>query len=172
MPAALVSPSTPTPFWGVVRSQTAKERYAADRCADGGFETFLPLVQTQRVAAPLFRGYFFIRIVDQWRSINTTFGVLCLVRVGDCPARCPDAEIERLKSMVVGGFVRLPEAPALPARRKIVIGAKVKIVGGAFEGRLGLYQGQTTRAREKILLSLLGSQREVLISAALVEPAR
>ena len=61
---------------------------------DHGFEVFLPLVQTKRASTPLFSGYLFCRIVDRWRSINTTFGVLCLVRVGDCPARCPDREID------------------------------------------------------------------------------
>ena len=62
---------------------------------DHGFEVFLPLVQTKRAsAAAVQSGYFFCRIVDRWRAISTTFGVLCLVRVGDCPAKCPDHEIE------------------------------------------------------------------------------
>jgi transcriptional antiterminator RfaH len=79
---------------------------------DGGFEVFLPLVQTKRATAPLFAGYLFCRIVEQWRSINSTFGVLCLVRVGDCPAKCPDHEIDSLKAMIDGhGYIKLPEAP-------------------------------------------------------------
>ena len=92
---------------------------------DGGFEVFLPLVQTKRASQPLFSGYFFCRIVDRWRAINSTLGVLCLVRVGDCPARCPDTEIERLKAMIDGhGFVRLPDRPSTPVKRKIAIGSK------------------------------------------------
>ena len=52
--------------------------------------------------------------------VNRTLGVLCLVRVGDCPARCPDNEIERLKALIDGhGFVRLPEAPATPASARL-----------------------------------------------------
>ena len=137
---------------------------------DGGFEVFLPLVQTKRASAPLFSGYFFCRIVEQWRSINSTFGVLCLVRVGDCPARCPDREIEALKAMVVGGFVRLPEAPPPPVRRKIAIGAKVKVTAGPFGGMSGLYAGQSTRERELVLLNVLGGQRPVAIPANLVVP--
>ena len=39
----------------------------------------------------------------------------------------PDAEIEALKSMIDGhGFVRLPDRPSTPARRKIAIGSKVE----------------------------------------------
>jgi transcription termination factor NusG len=77
-------------FWGVVRSLPKREAFAAERLRmDHGFEVFLPLVQTKRASQPLFSGYFFCRIIDRWRSINSTLGVLCLVRVGDCPARCP-----------------------------------------------------------------------------------
>ena len=73
--------------------------------------------------------------------------------------------------MVVSGFVRLPEAAPAPVRRKIAIGAKVRITAGPFGGMAGLYAGQSTRDREKILLSLLGSQRQVLIAANLIAPA-
>jgi transcriptional antiterminator RfaH len=159
-------------FWGVVRSLPKRESFAAERLrVDSGFEVFLPLVQTKRASAPLFSGYFFCRIVDRWRSINTTFGVLCLVRVGDCPARCPDREIEVLRSLIDGhGYIKLPEAPATPVRRQIAIGAKVKVTAGPFGGMSGLYAGQSTRERELILLNLLGSQRLVTIAANLVVP--
>jgi transcriptional antiterminator RfaH len=157
-------------FWGVVRSLPRRETFASERLQDGGFEVFLPLVQTKRAAQPLFSGYFFCRIVDRWRSINTTLGVLCLVRVGDCPARCPDREIDALKAMTVGGFVRLPEAPPVPVRRQIAIGAKVRITAGPFGGMSGLYAGMSNRDRERVLLHVLGGQRQVLIAANLVVP--
>jgi transcriptional antiterminator RfaH len=159
-------------YWAVVRSLPKREAFAAERLRmDGGFEVFLPLVQTKRASAPLFAGYFFCRIIDRWRSINSTFGVLCLVRVGDCPARCPDAEIDSLKAMIDGhGFVKLPEAPPPPVRRKIAIGAKVRIAAGPFGGMRGLYAGQSTRERELVLLNLLGGQRPVSIAAGLIAP--
>jgi transcriptional antiterminator RfaH len=160
------------PFWGVVRSNPQREVYASERVQAAGYETFLPMVQTNRASQPLFASYFFVRIIEQWRSINSTFGVLCLVRVGDCPARCPDHEIEALKAMIDGhGYIKLPEAPAAPARRVIAVGAKVKITGGPLAGHRGLFQGQSTKDRERILLSLLGSQREVRIHHSLVVPA-
>jgi transcriptional antiterminator RfaH len=156
-------------FWSVVRSLPAKERFAAEQLGLRGYETFLPLVQTKRASAPLFASYFFIRIVEQWRAINSTFGVLCLVRTGDCPARCPDHEIEALKALIDGhGFVRLPDRPSTPARRKIAIGSKVRITGGPFGGMSGLYAGQSTRERELVLLNVLGGQRPVAVAAHLV----
>jgi transcription antitermination factor NusG len=158
-------------FWGVVRSLPKREAFAAERLRmDHGFEVFLPLVQTKRASQPLFSGYFFCRIVDRWRAINSTLGVLCLVRVGDCPARCPDHEIEVLRSMVVGGFVRLPEALGPPVKRQIAIGSKVKITSGPFGGWVGLYAGMTTRERELVLLNVLGAQRPVAIASHLIAP--
>jgi transcriptional antiterminator RfaH len=158
-------------FWGVVRSLPQREKFASERLVDGGFEVFLPLVQTKRASQPLFSGYFFCRIVDRWRAINSTFGVLCLVRVGNCPARCPDHEIDSLKAMIDGhGFVRLPEGRGAPVKRKIAIGAKVKVTAGPFGGISGLYAGQSTREREFVLLNLLGGQRPVAIAASLIVP--
>ena len=159
------------PFWSVVCSLPKREAFAAEQLGLRGYETFLPLVPAKRASAPLFAGYFFIRIVEQWRVVNRTLGVLCLVRVGDCPARCPDAEIERLKALIDGhGFVRLPDRPSPPVKREIAIGAKVKITGGAFGGWSGLYAGQSTRERELVLLNLLGGQRPVAIAGNLIVP--
>ena len=159
-------------FWGVVRSLPKREAFAAERLRmDHGFEVFLPLVQTKRASTPLFPGYLFARIVDRWRSINTTFGVLCLVRVGDCPSKMPDHEIEALKAMIDGhGYIKLPESCAAPVKRTIAIGSRVRITAGPFGGMSGLYAGQSTRERERVLLNLLGSQRPVLITSNLVAP--
>jgi transcriptional antiterminator RfaH len=161
-------------FWGVVRSLPKREAFAAERLRmDHGFEVFLPLVQTKRASAPLFAGYFFCRIVDRWRSINSTLGVLCLVRTGDCPARCPDYEIESLKAMIDGdGFISLPDRPSAPVKRKIAIGAKVRIASGPFGGMSGLYAGQSTKDRQRVLLHILGGQREIRIASHLVVPAQ
>jgi transcriptional antiterminator RfaH len=158
-------------FWGVVRSLPKREVFAAEQLELRGFETFLPLIQTKRASAPLFASYFFVLIVEQWRSINTCFGVLSLVSVGDCPSKMPDVEIERLKTMIdAHGYIKLPEAN--PIRRQIVIGTKVRIASGPFGGMSGLYAGMSSKDREKILLNLLGSQRPVLVPSNLVIPAR
>ena len=159
------------PFWGVARSLPQRERFAADRCIDGGFEVFLPMVQTKRASAPLFAGYFFIRIFEQWRAINSTFGVLCLVRVGDCPARCPDHEIDRLKSMIVGGCVRLPEAPARPARHVFKKNESVKILAGPFQGVAALHSGLSAAEKEILLISMLGAARRISVPSHLVVPS-
>jgi transcriptional antiterminator RfaH len=161
------------PFWSVVRSLPHREAFAAERLRmDGGFEVFLPMVQTKRASAPLFPSYLFVLIVDRWRSINSTLGVLCLVRVGDCPARCPDREIDALKALIDGhGFVRLPDKPSKPPGRVFVKGAAVKIVGGPLQGVAALHSGLSAADKEILLIAMLGSSsRRIAVPAHLVAP--
>ena len=157
------------PFWSVCRSLPKREAFAAERLEASGFETFLPLVQTKRASQPLFPGYLFVLIVDRWRVINSTLGVLTLVRVGDCPARCPDREIDSLKAMIDGhGFVRLPDKPSRPSRRVFVKGAAVKIIGGPLQGVTALHSGMSASEKEILLIAMLGASRRVAVPSHLV----
>ena len=52
-----------------------------------GFEVFAPLAITGREPAALFPGYVFCHVIDHWRVIDRTLGVIGLVRFGDSPAR-------------------------------------------------------------------------------------
>jgi transcription antitermination factor NusG len=156
-------------MWGVVRSLPQRDKFAAERLRDDhGYEVFLPLVQTKRSPQPLFSGYFFIRIIDRWLIINRTVGVLCLVKVGDMPAKCPDREVEALKALVDGhGFVRLPDQPS-NSRRVFEKGAAVKIVGGPFQGVTGLHSGMSAAEKEMLLITMLGASRRIAVPSRLV----
>lgn len=117
----------------------------------------------------MFRGYAFVVIVDRWRAIETTFGVLALVRFGDAPARCPDAEIEVLRARAdPHGLTHLPPPPPKHVFRK---GDRVKIVAGPFAGFKALHTGLSAKARERVLLDILGSRREVTVASHLVASA-
>jgi transcriptional antiterminator RfaH len=176
MPAALTSPLTPTPFWAVARTAAQREKFAAERISEIGFEVFAPRIR-ERVGlrwrvAPFFRGYIFVRVIDgRWHPIARALGVLKLVKFGDAPAHCPDAEIEALMDRVdPDGIIKLPAGPPPSPRRIIRPGAKVKITSGPFQGLAGIYQGMTKRERELVLLRVLGGQRSVAIPAAAIEP--
>ena len=157
-------------MWGVVRSLPQREKFAAERLReDHGYEVFLPLVQTKRAPQPLFAGYLFCRIVDRWRVINRTFGVLCLVRVGDSPARCPDHEIASLKAMTdAHGFVRLPDEPSKSPRHVFEKGEAVRIIGGAFQGVTALHSGMSAAEKEILLIAMLGAPRRIAVPSHLV----
>jgi hypothetical protein len=57
-------------------------------------------------------------------------------------------------------------------RRKIAIGARVRIAAGPFGGMTGLYAGMSAKDRERVLLHVLGGQREIRIASNLVVPAQ
>jgi transcription antitermination factor NusG len=153
------------PYWAAVRSLPQRERFATEQIGLRGYETFLPLVATKRTSAPLFVGYFFCRIVEQWRAINYCFGVLALVRVGDCPCKIPDYEIEALKARAdASGIIRLAPPPPPKTQRRFAKGEPVKIIAGQFSHFSGLHTGMRRGELERVLITILGAQREVKVA--------
>jgi transcription antitermination factor NusG len=87
-------------YWAVARAVPNHDRLAAECVGLAGYETFVPKIRIRTGAqwrtTPLFVGYFFVRIVDQWRVLERTMGVFNVVKNGATPSRCPDAEIAKL----------------------------------------------------------------------------
>jgi transcriptional antiterminator RfaH len=153
---------TEVSYWSVVQIES---RMLQRRCGDvsvgehllaqSGYESYLPRTRTRRsgktLIAPLFAGYLFVHIVDRWYPVANTIGVLRLLMNGDEPARLPEHVVVDLRRAEIGGFIRLPKAQAL-----IKHGDAVRILTGPFRDHVGLYEGQSAREREHILLDLLG----------------
>jgi hypothetical protein len=107
--------------WYVVFAQPHREFRAHSHLAAQGFRTFLPryrkTVRHARklttVSAPFFQRYFFVALDlsrDQWRAVNGTFGVTCLLTNGICPRRVPDGVVEQLVNIAdLDGFLTLGE---------------------------------------------------------------
>ena len=163
------------PHWVAVRAVLHHERLAYESVASAGFETFTPKVRA-RVGSvwrttPMFGIYFFARIVDQWRAIERSLGVLDVVKVGAIPAKCPDQEIARLlERSDADGIVRLGPRTPQPIRRAFAPGAAVSVSSGPFAGFDGIHTGMSTREREIVLLDILGALRPVEIAAGAVAP--
>jgi transcription antitermination factor NusG len=120
-----------------------------------GYETYCPRIKNRRggeiVIAPLFAGYIFVRVVENWWQVRWTPGVVRVLMCSERPAKLPDQFIDDLRRNERGGFVRLPQPMGL-----FVKGASVRVLAGQFRGFIGLYEGQSSRDREIILLDLLG----------------
>jgi transcriptional antiterminator RfaH len=148
------------PIWVVAQTITGRENFTTGRVAEKGFVTYLPKtmlpasdLRPAKIAA-VFPGYFFVQIESRWRAIANTVGVIGLIMAGDSPARCPDADIERLKAAQgPNGLIRLQPART---RRNIAPGSKVRILDGPFRGLKALYEGQSAKDRERVLLEILG----------------
>ena len=98
-------------YWAVAR--TAPNASPFESVGLAGFETFVSRIRVKVGAqwrtAPLFGCYFFVRMVDRWRVLERTIGVLNAVKFGASPARRPDEESPRCSIA--------PTRTALPACR-------------------------------------------------------
>ncbi len=70
---------------------------------------------------------------------------------GEQPGRIQEGFVEKLIASEIDGALVLPKAPV-----SFAVGDAVTIEGGVFHGCKGLYQGQTSKQREIVLLESLG----------------
>jgi transcriptional antiterminator RfaH len=137
-------------FWAVARTAPNRERLAYENVALRGYEIFVPRIRAriggQWKTSSLFPCYLFVRVVDRWRVIERSPGVLSLIKFGETPARCPDEEVGRLlERSDRDGIIRLPSRPLQPARRVFEKGAAVEIGDGPLRGFDGIYAGMSGR---------------------------
>jgi transcriptional antiterminator RfaH len=163
--------------WFVVQTQVNSEAKAARNLLRQGFDVYLPRYlkrrsharKIEKVAAPLFPRYLFVRVdiaTQRWRSIQSTFGVSHLVLNGSSPATVEQKVLGSLKAREDdSGFVKLDTRPSFS------LGAKVRVLAGAFADNLGLFDGLADRERIAILLDLLGRKVRVSIEADMVAAA-
>jgi len=95
-------------YWAVAQTVANRESFAAAHIKRGGFELFAPKIklriEKRWQVVPLFPGYLFVSIIDRWRIIERTPGVLRLIKFGDAPAKCPDGEIAKTSPAAVCGI--------------------------------------------------------------------
>jgi len=143
-------------IWTVARTESLRERKAQRWLAQAQFETYLPLVAGKARLGPLFPGYLFVRIgATGWSKVESTIGVLALLRSGDRPAKLADAMIAEIQARERDGVVILPERPRWQPGDRVLVGT------GSFFGRIGLFDGMSSRERVFVLLDLFGRQTRV-----------
>ena len=137
-----------------------------------GFECLLPRVRRvlrgasglkSRVES-LFPSYLFLRADPEHlslASVRSTRGAVGLVRFGAEPVRVPEHVISGIRDRIRDGdgLVRL-DAPELSA------GAHVRVTEGPLLDWEGVFVAREGLERVRLLLSLLGSVREVVLPRA------
>ena len=154
------------PRWIVARSKPNRELYARDNIERQGYECYVPRFAeaiTGRVKV-LFPGYLFVFSHNgQWIFLQSTYGILTVVRASLSPASVPLSEIEYLKDRETRtGLIFLPQ-------ERFVKGNVVRIKHGPFVNFTGLYDGMSTKNRVNILLDVLGKQNRVQIEERYLE---
>jgi transcription antitermination factor NusG len=156
-------------YWSVVQTESRREQVAADFLNRDAFEIYYPKIlipnnaNTRERVAPLFPGYLFVEIVDHWWSVRWTTGVMRLLMMNDQPAKVRPELLTAIHACEVDGVVRLPEQNPKSRSRALACGDEVRVVRGSFEGRLGIYQGQSGLQRSRILLTLLGREVKTVV---------
>ena len=148
--------------WFAVHSHVNAEQKAHFNLSRQGFETYLPHYlktrrharRVDRVRAPLFPRYLFVRIDPErqrWRTVNSTFGVGHLVCQGEHPAAVPDRLIEEIRRHEdVSGAVRLSRI------ERPVPGDRIRVVAGPMIDLMGIFECERDDDRVVILLDLVG----------------
>src|SRR3954451_13088111 len=161
--------------WFAVNTQPVAEARAQRNLENQGFRTFMPrrrkMVRHARklttVEAPLFPRYLFVAFDpqrDQWRRINSTFGVSRLVMRGEAPHPVPDGVTEALIAVTVdGGIVDLAA--------KLQEGSPVRVMAGPFADQLAMLEQLDDSGRACILLDILGRRGGTVAERRTLMPA-
>jgi transcriptional antiterminator RfaH len=150
--------------WYLVRTERHRERAAAEAIGELALETYLPIEthfarhgrKVRTVSAPLFRGYLFTRFDlerDDWPQIRRAHGVVDLICSNEVPLRVPERELEVIRTAEGAGLYDTTRQPVAPD--PFPRGAKVRITGGPFEGRLATVARLAPQRRIEILFEML-----------------
>lgn len=156
------------PQWYAVLAHAHSESKAVAHLERQGFQTYFPRYLKRRrharrvdtVAAPLFPRYLFVAIdiaTQRWRAVQSTFGVVGIVRNGESLAAVPPQVIGALKEREdERGFIQISDKP------RFTTGDRVRVIEGVFSNCFGLFEG-SDQERVSILLDLLGRKVRVTI---------
>ena len=132
-------------MWYLCQTKARDENRAKINLERQGYRVNVPTLDS----APLFPGYIFVQVDHKpFAPINSTRGVLCLVRFGIELAIVPDDEVQRLEETE---WARSDECAP---------GKKVRIAEGAFNLHEGIVAAKT-HERIYVWLSFLGEERKL-----------
>jgi transcriptional antiterminator RfaH len=158
--------------WYVVQTHARKEPLAAANLQRQGFGLYFPQIcrivhharRVREVQRPLFPGYLFVALDlarDRWRPVRSTFGVRSIIMDGNRPRAVPAGLVE---SMIASA--------GIGCRPDLAVGDQVRFLSGPFADRLGRLLEMDDAGRVRVLLEILGAEREVAAEAAVLLPLR
>lgn len=151
--------------WIVVNTHPHKEALAIENLQRQEFPAYCPLVRKrirharreQEVLRPLFPSYVFVQTdtaMHRWRSLSSTFGVRSLMRCGERLSFLHDEFIRSLKAREIEGAITRPESP-------YIVGQKVRVSGGAFDGLVATIIEMNEKDRLVVLMNFLNGRVKV-----------
>jgi transcriptional antiterminator RfaH len=165
------------PLWFCMRTQPKHEKLAAQFLrSHAGLEVFSPLIRFQRATMSgkkwfeeaLFPCYIFGRFpyFSHYRLVASAMGVTKIVGFGGRPSVVDDAVISELRKFVC-------DTEVIEISPNIEPGDEVTVLDGPFKGlRAVVTRVMPAKERVAVLLDLLGTQREVEVTAQRVVPGK
>ena len=160
--------------WYLAQCKPNATHIAVRNLDNQGFASFLPLQEGterkgkgfQHQSRPLFPGYLFVQLdADEgpWRKINSTRGIVQLVRLGTAPSVVPDAIIGAL-------MARCNETGIIQDAGALAAGDRAQVMRGPFSGFVATIADVEANDRIYILLDIMGQSTTVSIDAAALTP--
>lgn len=162
-------------LWYCVKSKPRQEHTAKrSLLREVGAEVFCPMLKFERarssgkvkVTEAMFPGYLFARFCyrEKHRHVMASLGVAHILKFGGIVAVVPETVIKELRASVASD-----ETVEIPTNFRV--GEEVQLLQGPFRGvRAIVTQVMPAQARIKVLLELLGMEREVEIEDSGVIP--
>ena len=156
--------------WMVLRTKSRHEHIVESCLQRKSIMAYLPKYKVTRrwkdrrriVELPLFPGYVFVQpSSDQYVDMRYIRGACGLVLVGNLPATMPEKDLEAVKILVNSGADLTIDA-------NIVVGQRVKVVGGPFAGAEGELVRVKSEERLVINAHLLGSSVSVEVDREMI----
>ena len=151
--------------WYVVATKPRQEVLAEQNLCRQGYSVMVPKVtlrkrkhgKWQQVVEPMFPGYLFVQLAfgrDDAAPIRSTIGSLGLVKFGQHHVPVPEAVIEPL--------INMGNEP-LNADAGFSEGDRVRLEQGPLAGLTAVFKMTKGEDRAQVLITLLGSAREVMV---------
>lgn len=141
--------------WVVVRTRPNQINRACDSLRRQAVDFFVPFLPPDRFCKRkrlLFSPYFFARIGSYWTFLMSSHGVRDILRDQNGPRTISDKIVNTIMGqMDQNGFVILPEHTPSGFQP----GQRLRAVRGAFEQHVGIYIGDATHQRVRVLFTLL-----------------
>jgi transcriptional antiterminator RfaH len=153
--------------WYVVYSKPRKEEQVRFHLALKGIESFFPRLQIpgrKKVITPLFPNYLFVRLdlANEAQYVVWSPGVKRIVSFSDRPVPLEESVIQFLKE-------RADSDGIIQAQSRLSAGQQVEIIGGPFNGFVGIIENPpNAKGRVKILLKLLSRQISVKLGVEFI----
>ncbi len=149
-------------IWVLIYTKANQEIKASENLQKQGFKTFLPLIAASnknsgsKSLVPVFPRYFFAQIdfeLENWTSINSSFGVSNIVMFGEKFTSIPSNIIKLIQDRLDESGIYQKDVSLVDYQE----GDSVTIKEGSFAGIDAIFLSNKSKDRVRLLLKLLNT---------------